>query len=62
MSRRRVQKRDLKSQLEELDREIALLIFKKKYRKIKYLRKKVEILREQFIEENIKYYESCNTG
>lgn len=59
MSKKRVTKRGLKAQLEELECEIALCEKKKRYRAWKLLKKKYEILSKKFIEENLKYYEQC---
>jgi hypothetical protein len=62
MRRKRVIKHDLKAQLEELECEIALCEKRKRYRMLKLLKKKYNILSQQFIEENLKYYEQCTTG
>lgn len=62
MSKKRKKKRDLKSVLEELECEIVLYKMRKDYRMVKLVQKKLDILRQQFIEENLKYYESYNTG
>lgn len=62
MSRKRVKKRDLKSQLEEIECEIALFTIRKRWGVVKKLKLQLKTLREQFIEENLKYYEQCKSG